>query len=66
MSTSKMNLMSLKSYRKVTRKNHYKPKFQINFRHAWIDNTINGEVEKLDETGSGTRRANILFTTFCI
>ena len=29
---------------------------QTNFHHAWIDNTINGEVEKLGETGSGTRR----------
>ena len=34
---------------------------QINFRHAWIDDTINGEVEKLGKTGSGTRR---LYTFF--
>ena len=26
---------------------------QINFRHAWIDDTINGEFKKLGETGSG-------------
>ena len=35
---------------------------QINFRHAWIDNTINGEVEKLGETGSGTRRLYTFFS----
>ena len=35
---------------------YLEPLLQINFRHAWIDDTINGEVEKLGETGSGTRR----------
>ena len=34
---------------------------QINFRHALIDDTINGEIEKLGKTGSGTRR---LYTFF--
>ena len=35
---------------------------QINFRHAWIDYTVKGEVEKLGETGSGTRRLYTFFS----
>ena len=35
---------------------HLHVAMQINFRHAWIDDTIHEEVEKLGETGSGTRR----------
>ena len=37
---------------------------QTNFHHAWIDNTINGEVEKLGETGSGTRRLHCFHQLF--
>ena len=35
---------------------------QINFRHAWIDYTFNGKVEKIGRIGSGTRRLYTFFS----
>ena len=38
---------------------------QINFRHAWIDDTVNGEFKKLGKQDQ-EHIAYIRFTTFCI